>query len=260
MNLAWCLDSGNVDGTRGGAEITMDTFKAARPENVNLVGIATADVVVFGNCTQFTAKLIPELMGKRVVRYHHDLGHAGDPTLNRWLDDNAEHIFTSPLHRERYSVTWHPQGEVRVDVIPPAMNLEAFRPPRQVRRHGKREGTCTVGSWQNPGKGGEMIADWALRNKVEVDVFGPGPFVPVGPYITLRGEVTQDDLPEILWGYGRFIFLPTAPEPFGRCVVEAAEAGCEVITNDLVGAKHVLETDPKSIRTAAEDFWSLLCD
>ena len=41
--------------------------------------------------------------------------------------------------------------------------------------------------------------------------------------------------------YERFVFLPTTVEPFGRAVVEAWAAGCELIVNRNVGALHWLE-------------------
>ena len=63
--------------------------------------------------------------------------------------------------------------------------------------------------------------------------------------------------PEILGRYERFVFLPTTVEPFGRAVVEAWAAGCELIVNRNVGALHWLE-NPAGLRTAAADFWSLV--
>ena len=58
--------------------------------------------------------------------------------------------------------------------------------------------------------------------------------------------------------YERFVFLPTVIEPFGRVVVEAWAAGCELVINDLVGARYWIEHDPDRIRTAGTDFWELV--
>lgn len=246
MKVAFAYDPGCLDGSRGGAELAMDELIAAAP--VEITDIADADTVIVGNAATISPDIIPQLMGRNVWRYHHDLSRVEHPALRGWLNDNAQHIFSSPLHRDLYRD--HPEGHL----VPPSAGLAGFKPPRQVRRHSKRHGACTVGSWQGPGKGGRLIADLG----VPIDCYGPGAFPPVGPNINHLGPVEHSRLPVILWGYERFYFLPTIPEPFGRCVAEAWAAGCNVITNDNVGAKWWIESDPDSLFTAAEDFWELI--
>jgi len=60
--------------------------------------------------------------------------------------------------------------------------------------------------------------------------------------------------------YQTFVFLPTVIEPFGRTVAEAWAAGCEIVTNGLVGARYWLEENPDALDTAAEDFWGVVLD
>jgi glycosyltransferase involved in cell wall biosynthesis len=67
-------------------------------------------------------------------------------------------------------------------------------------------------------------------------------------------------MPALLAEYERFVFLPTVIEPFGRTVVEAWAAGCEIITNGLVGARYWMEEDPGALETAGEDFWRVVLD
>lgn len=251
MNVSVMYDAGNADGTRGGAELAMDEIQATAPEGVTLTDMAEADTVIFGNCTLATPDVIPALMGKRVIRFHHDLARHENEIVRSWLEDNAEHVFTSPIHRDKYGL----DGEL----IPPSINLEAFKPNRQTRRHVKREGVCSVASWQSPGKGGHLISEQAERSGVNVDCYGPGNFAPRGPRINDMGPVDHSNLPQILHRYEQFLFLPITVEPFGRCVAEAFAAGCEVLTNDLVGAKWWIENKPESLYTAAQDFWGLVC-
>ena len=73
-------------------------------------------------------------------------------------------------------------------------------------------------------------------------------------------EVDYDDLPMLLAQYRMFVSLPTVIEPFGRTIAEAWAAGCELVTNRLVGAVHWIENDPDAIRTAAADFWKIVLD
>jgi glycosyltransferase involved in cell wall biosynthesis len=228
----------------------MDEFAAAAPEDVDFTDLKEAGTVVIGNCVTISPGIIPGLIDRRVIRYHHDLAQHEAPILRSWLDENAEHIFTSPLHRDRYGR----EGAL----VPPPVDLARFRPNRQTRRNTERSGACTVGSWQNPGKGAHLIAEWSVRNSEEVDCFGFGPYAPAGPGIRNHGAVTQGELPQILHGFERFVFLPTSVEPFGRCVVEAWAAGCEIVVNDLVGARYWLEKKPEALESATETFWRVV--
>lgn len=256
MNCHFIYDDGNADGTKGGAELTMEGFAACCPAEVALTDLKEAEVVVFGNCVTISPVIIPDLIAKRVIRYHHDLARHEDEVLRKWLDDNAEHVFTSPIHRERYGVAWD-HGEREAHIVPPPIDYDRFRPNRETRRHGKREGIVTVASWQNPGKGGLLLSETLHRQGLTADCYGPGPYFPRGDHITHCGEIDQAALPSTLWRYEQFTFLPMEVEPFGRCVAEAWAAGCEILVNNNVGAKWWIENDPAALETAGEDFWRL---
>lgn len=257
MNVCFLYDDGNADGSKGGAELTMEEFAACCPPEVAITDLKEAETVVVGNCVQFNAGLIPNLIDKRVVRYHHDLARHEDPVLRSWLDENAEHVFTSPIHRERYGVAWD-HGETDPHIIPPAIDYSRFRPNRETRRQGKRQGIVAVASWQNPGKGGLLVSETLRQQGLKADCYGPGPYFPRGPHITHCGELDQAALPSVLWRYEQFVFLPMDVEPFGRCVAEAWAAGCEILTNDNVGAKWWIENEPEKLETAGEDFWKVV--
>ena len=261
MNVAFVYDGGNADGTKGGAELAMEEFAATCPASVAITDVDEAEVVVVGNCVTIHPEIIDRFDGKRVVRFHHDLARYEHPVLLEWLDENAEHVFTSPLHKERYKVAWTTANKMRDwPIIPPCPELSRFKPNRETRRHGKRQGTVTVGTWQNPGKGGTLIAETLEAEGQVADCFGTGVYAPQGPHIRFMGEVEPGALPQIRWQYERFMFLPTAVEPFGRCVAEAWRAGCEIVTNGYVGAKWWIENQPDKLDSCAEDFWGLICE
>jgi hypothetical protein len=72
------------------------------------------------------------------------------------------------------------------------------------------------------------------------------------------GEVPHDQLPALYNRAQTFAHLPRWYEPMGRVVIEASLCGCEVVTNDRVGAMSfpVRErSDPSLIRTHGELFW-----
>lgn len=252
MNVAFFADQGNADGTIGGAELTMREFAATAPAAVTLVeNIADADTVVIGNCVTLPSEIVESLAGRRVVRYHNDLARHEHPRLREWLEDHAEHVFTSPLHQALYGLDGNWPN------IPPPISLAAFRPNRERRRNSARAGACAIAPWQNPGKGQHLLREWSDAHE-PVDVYGAGPFVPCGPNLHYCGALSADQVAETLWNYGTFVHLPTAPEPFGRGVVEAWAAGCRLIVNQQVGALHYIQNEPDKLESAAADFWALI--
>lgn len=240
--VGWLADKHDPPG---GAELTQAEFRAAAPEGVEVVDWTGDEVVktdrwVIHNCRTYSR--LPFQEGPS-VRYLHDLRGS--------LAYADELIFCSPAQMERYRFSGH--------LIPPALNLKAFRPPRQHRRNGERNGTCCVGAFMNPGKGGHLVAEWGDRNE-PVDVYGYGPFLPAGPHVNYCGPLEQAKVAQTLWQYERFVFLPTELEPFGRCVVEAWAAGCELIVNGNVGARYWIEEAPEKLESAAVDFWGVVCE
>lgn len=248
--ISFLYDRGNADGSIGGAELTMREFSAAAPENAEPVELSDAQTVVIGNCTSFGPDLIDELSGKRVIRYHNDLARHEHPDLREWLDRNATHAFCSQLHQDHYGLdgVW--------PNIPPALDLKRFGPSRQVKRNGKRSGAVAVASFQNPDKGAQLLAEWAAANG-GLTVYGTGSYVPDSPAIDFRGALPYENVPNVLWAAETFVHLPTAVEPFGRAVVEAWAAGCELVVNELVGALGYLRSNHDALRSAARDFWRL---
>ncbi|MDP3938743.1 MAG: hypothetical protein Q8R92_11505 [Deltaproteobacteria bacterium] len=242
MKVGWLSDKSEYTG---GAELTASEFRAAAPEGVEIVDCPPGEVVpeldtyVVHNCTTYGE--YPERTDGPVARYLHD--------LRGGFNEGDELIFCSPAQQDRYNLGGH--------LIPPPLDLQAFRPARQQPTEIKREGACCVGAFMNPGKGGHLVSEWADRNE-PVDVWGFGPFMPAGPNIRNRGRAKQNELPTILQRYERFVFLPPALEPFGRCVVEAWAAGCELIVNSNVGARWWIENEPEALETAGERFWEVI--
>lgn len=72
-----------------------------------------------------------------------------------------------------------------------------------------------------------------------------------------HGFVPYDQVPHYMNRARNFVFLPRWPEPQGRVVVEAAMCGCNLITNDNVGATS-FDFDirkPENFRNADIEFW-----
>ena len=246
MKLAWLADSFEL---AGGAELTAAEFRAAAPAGVQIVACAPGELETLSSCeavclhntVTYPAETIEALEGKPVLRYWHDMAWADGPIV-QWSLKHAVSVFTSPLHRDRFP---H-EAPAGARCIPPPVRLG------EVPRRKRSRGACWLGSGQHAGKGVLQACEWAEANE-PVDFWGPVELAET-PRVRVKGVVPHDHVPTILRLYERFVFLPTHPEPFGRAVVEAWAAGCELIVNRNVGALHWLER-PAAIERAADDFW-----
>lgn len=74
------------------------------------------------------------------------------------------------------------------------------------------------------------------------------------------GQVPYGEMPRLFNRVRHFINLPRWPEPCGRVIVEAALCGCDLITNENVGAVSFDFDicDPKNLAGSAEEFWTQL--
>ena len=251
MKVAWLADVYEVPG---GAELTQAELRAAAPRDVEIVDVrpdrldalAGCDVACLHNSSSYPVETMQALAEIPTLRYWHDLAWDGGP-LVRWAAEHATSVFTSPLHRDRFP---HPVAGER-HLIPPALDLRRFAPDGRKRSRG----ACWLGSGQHVGKGLLLAQEWAEANE-PVDFWG-GVTLEETSHVRVKGSVPHEHVPTILRLYQRFVFLPTHTEPFGRAVVEAWAAGCELIVNRNVGALHWL-AEPAALETAAADYWALV--
>lgn len=251
MNVGWLYDD---TSHVGGAELTQREFRVAAPAGVEVIdcppGRVTSglDRYVIHNCVLYPVRDLERIGTAPTTKYWHDVGPHLRPEVLEWLEENATPLCCSPVQ------AIHMQLD-DVDCVPPPVNLARFRAAARARVHGngERHGAVSVAAWRNFGKAAHRAAEWAQQREQTLDFYGPGTFAPNG-----STEVTYDAMPDLLARYQTFVFLPTVLEPFGRLVAEAWAAGCQVITNNLVGAKWWITQDPTALETAAADFWRLV--
>jgi hypothetical protein len=196
---------------------------------------------VIQNCVLYTVEDLEKIKGKPIRKYWHDVGPWLGKGVREWLDENAKPICCSPLQAEYMGL----DGAL---CIPPPVNYAPFtaaaasingdrrgglhrllaqlgQGPAQGRRVGGQRGQGDrLLRWRRDGP--QRVAGGALRAH-------PG----------AAGELRDVRLPaEVI-------------EPFGRLVAEAYAAGCEIVTNNLVGAKWWIENDQLALENPAERFW-----
>jgi len=248
MRIGWLADKASV---LGGAELTQDEFRQAAPEGVEIVDCPPGGVVegldryVVQNCVTYSVADLENIGDAHTTKFWHDVGPHVQPGVRDWLDEADVIVCCSPLQAAD-------MGLDDATLIPPPVDVQRFAEVA-ARINGNRGGNVSVASWRNFGKAADMVKRWAQENG-GVDFYGGGPFAPA----ETKGEVPYDEMPILLASFSTFVFLPAVIEPFGRVVAEAWAAGCELVINDLVGARYWIEEKPEAIETAAEDFWQLV--
>ena len=258
MRVGWLVDD---PGYRGGAELTMEEFKAAAPDGVEVVAHPASDLAddaghvdawVVGNSVTYDARFVNVLATAPVIRYQNDLSYHGDQQLQGWLRENATYVFCSPLHRAAFK----PHVE-RWEIVPPPVDLERFREART--GDARSPNACHVGQFMYGGKAGFMLQEWSEANQTKINVFGSGPFAPENTeWLTNRGPLDYEEVPRVLASHETHVHLPTKIEPFGRAVVEAWAAGTKTVVNGNVGARYYIEEAREKLETASSDFWKIV--
>src|SRR4051812_11174174 len=103
MRVGWLVDEPT---SNGGAELTQAEFRAAAPEDVEVVDCLAGhidpgcDRYVIQNCVQYPLDDLKTVEGRPVVKYWHDVGPWIVPEVREWLEANALNVCCSPIQAE----------------------------------------------------------------------------------------------------------------------------------------------------------------
>ena len=243
MKVAWLADTVEF---AGGAELTQAEFRAAAPRGVEVVECPPGRAgrarrlrrrLPAQHDRRYPAETVDALAGKPALRYWHDLARP-DSAAHATLVCGTRSSTRPTSSPRRCTASASRTRFLRArDLIPPAIGLARYGASAGRKR---ARGACWLGSGQHAGKGLLQACEWAEANE-PVDFWGHLA-VPETARVRVKGPVPHDHVQTILRLYKRFVFLPTHPEPFGRAVVEAWAAGCELIVNRNVGALALART------------------
>lgn len=246
-------------GIQGGAELSCGTLVQSAPEWAEVVYCPATqrppdvDVFVIQNSTTYHEKWIEELCRRPVVRHVRDPWYAGAAVLRRWLLDNAALlIFSSQVQLDAFGY----ETACTIRIIPPPVDLEPFK--AACKPTDERQGSVFVGR-VDVYKGAHRVVDWALRTGEPLALIGEVmmPFGSLPPFIQLMGKAPYGEMPAILGRAKRFVFMPEWPEAFGRTVVEAWAAGCELMLDGRIGAAWWIREQPErlGLEGPVTEFW-----
>ena len=256
--IGWLSDHFNDQS--GGAELTERSWQQSCPANAGIVYCPPTkrppevDVFYVGNCTTYGDHWIEELAKRPVAKMVHDPWWHGAPILRRWLLDNTSLLmFHSPVQVERFDYPF----DLHYELVPDAVDTTLFMDAAQENR----EGNVYVAHCAYH-KGLHNAIDWSLCNDEELDLYGgwgmgfrPGE---LPSNVRYHGKVDYVKVPGILGKAKRLIFMPVWTEPYGRVVVEASAAGCEMVLGGDIGCLWWMEHRPEDMARSNELFWSAM--
>lgn len=261
MKVGWAQD---IHGYLGGAELTAQEFLERKPNHVTIeylhpdpvegeYDLSDCDVIVLHNIVKFGPLFLDAIKGKKIIKFVHDLWPDGNEQLKRYVLRNAWLTFCSNLHQRWFG--WHVTNPI---IVPPCLNLQRFR-YAQDQPHDTQPAAIWLGRMNNIGKGIDRACEWSLTNETPIHFYGDGPYKPPSTdLVHVRPPVPYDKTPDLLASYQTFIHLPTWPETFGRSVMEAKVAGCEmVIAANMIGAVEYFDRQ-EEVEQSYVQFWDLV--
>lgn len=161
-----------------------------------------------------------------------DFGHdcfALDPLVRKLFSSSRLNIYVSPLHQRTIERILGVDNLPESFVLKPVIDSTAFYDQKRERDI----------DYLFVGVIGEAKGLAAMRERFRdadihfVGKIAPGEKLDFGTY---HGSVPYHEIPDFMNRAKHFVFLPRWPEPQGRVVIEAALCGCELVTNQNVGA------------------------
>lgn len=261
MKIGWLHDD---LGIVGGAELSERALRKGAPEWADLVLCPPnkrppedTEAFIIQHCTAYPSHWMEVLEKVPVIKQNRDAWWSGSIVLRRWLLDNAKLLLFSSEKQAQGYEHWY---DNEYAIVPPPVNIKMFQDA--ALPDDQRQGTVWVGR-QDPGKGLHVACDWAWREQEPLDVYGEQSmpyinFQEFGGLVTLHGRAPYETLPAIYGAAKRFVFFPVHKEPFGRTVVEAWAAGCELVLDGWIGALEWIEERPDDIGRGVEMFWHVV--
>lgn len=201
----------------------------------------------------------PNCEHKSPVRIVHnlalrDLGRncfSMDPLVRKLFSRSLLNIYLSPLHQKTIETILGDDKGAASHVIKPTIDSTMFF-NRQLIRDIDYLFVGVIGEAKGLAAMRERFRDADIHFVGKVS---SGEKLDFGAY---HGSIPYAQIPELMNRAKNFVFLPRWPEPQGRVVVEAALCGCNLITNQNVGATSFSFdlSNPANFANAEEEFWS----
>lgn len=169
-------------------------------------------------------------IGKNCLAKNFKVSCSAKNSINKaFFTESKLNIFLSPLHLQTTLKVLALEKEVPSFVLKPTIDSTKF-----YNQNRDRDINYLFVGVIGEAKGlAEMRQKFANENIHFAGKIYPKTKLDFGVY---HGALPYDQIPALMNRAKNFVFLPRWPEPQGRVVIEAALCGCNLITNDRVGA------------------------
>ena len=174
--------------------------------------------------------------------------------INDLYKNSLANIFLSPLHHTKITEMLKIQHRPYF-VLRPTVDTEKFYNKNQ-----KRDIEYIFAGTISEAKGVENLKVYFQNTDKKLLMVGKNIFGEQLPFAQYTGFVSYDEMPNYFNRAKNFIYLPRWPEPQGRVVVEAALCGCNLITNENVGATsfNFELSDKINLNGSVKEFWEFI--
>lgn len=176
-----------------------------------------------------------------------------DPLVRKLFSRSALNVYVSPLHQQTIERILGKGNLPESFVLKPMIDSTVFYDQKRERDI----------DYLFVGVIGEAKGLAAMRERFRdadihfVGKIAPGEKLDFGTY---HGSVPYHEIPDFMNRAKHFVFLPRWPEPQGRVVIEAALCGCELVTNQNVGATSFPFdiANSANFSQANDEFWTAI--
>lgn len=175
------------------------------------------------------------------------------PIVKSLFQRSRLNVFLSPLHQSVSYAMLGMNDDIPFYILKPTVDSSKF-----YNRNLKRDIEYLFVGVIGEAKGLTVMREqFAAKNIHLIGKCAPGCKLDFGTY---HGHVPYEKIPEFMNRAKNFVFLPRWPEPQGRVVIEAALCGCNLITNNNVGATSFPFDISNSLhfQDATTEFWQVI--
>jgi glycosyltransferase involved in cell wall biosynthesis len=174
--------------------------------------------------------------------------------IHEMYKNSVANIFLSPLHYEKISTMLQIE-ERPYFVLRPTVDTGKFYNMSQLR-----DIDYIFAGAISEAKGVENLKNYFNGTDKNLLMIGKNIYGEELSFAEYTGFIPYEEMPKYFNRAKNFIYLPRWPEPQGRVVVEAALCGCNLITNENVGATsfNFDISDKNNLKDAVTEFWEYL--
>jgi len=175
--------------------------------------------------------------------------------IHKIYRNSIANIFLSPLHYTKVSQMLNIQGRPHF-ILRPTVDTEKFNNKNQ-----ERDIEYIFAGAISEAKGVEKLKEYFKGTDKKLVMIGKNIYGEELSFAEYTGFIPYEEMPKYFNRAKNFIYLPRWPEPQGRVVVEAALCGCNLITNENVGATSFDFdiSNKENLSGAVEEFWEYVC-